>query len=116
MGLPGLMRFEAEVEAGKGRQVWAAIEELASGYPKDDVAATMDQVRADAFVDLVLVNVTVTTVVDLALPAGRPRRSFAGGMVRGLWPGSGFPGRRECRRWCSSWRFDVGGPHHRRPD
>ncbi len=70
MGLPGLMRFEAEVEAGKGRQVWAAIEELASGYPKDDVAATMDQVRTDAFVDLVLVNVTVTTVVDLALPAG----------------------------------------------
>ena len=87
MGLPGLMRFEAEVEAGKGRQVWAAIEELASGYPKDDVAATMDQVRADAFVDLVLVNVTVTTVVDLALPAGRLRRSFAGGMVRGLWRG-----------------------------
>lgn len=69
-GLPGLMRFEAEVESGKGRQVWAAIEELAASYLKDDVAATMDQARADALVDLVLANVTVSTVVDLALPAG----------------------------------------------
>ena len=69
-GLPGLMRFEAEVESGKGRQVWAAIEELAASYLKDDVAATMDQARADALVDLVLANVTVATVVDLALPAG----------------------------------------------
>src|ERR1035437_4643224 len=50
-GLPGLMRFEAEVESGKGRQVWAAIEELAASYLKDDVAATMDQARADALVD-----------------------------------------------------------------
>ena len=69
-GLPGLMRFEAEVESGKGRQVWAAIEELAASYLKDDVAATMDQARADALVDLVLANVAVSTVVDLALPAG----------------------------------------------
>jgi len=69
-GLPGLMRFEAEVESGKGRQVWAAIEELAASYLKDDVAATMDQARADALVDLVLANVTVSTVVDLAMPAG----------------------------------------------
>src|SRR5665647_2391426 len=39
-GLPGLMRFEAELEAGKGGQVWAAIEELAGGYLKDGVAGT----------------------------------------------------------------------------
>jgi len=69
-GLAGLMRFEAEVEAGKGRLVWAAIQELAASYLKEEVAATMDQARADAFVDLVLANVSVTTVVDLALPAG----------------------------------------------
>jgi Domain of unknown function (DUF222) len=80
-GLPGLMRLEAEVEAGKGRQVWAAIEELAAGYLKDDVAATMDQARADALVDLVLANVAVTTVVDLALPAG-----FASGAPAGAGP------------------------------
>jgi hypothetical protein len=77
-GLPGLMRFEAEVESGKGRQVWAAIEELAASYLKEDVAATVDQARADALVDLVLANASVTTVVDLALPAGfasdRPER------------------------------------------
>ena len=77
-GLPGLMRFEAEVDSGKGRQVWAAIEELAAGYLKEEVAATMDQARADALVDLVLANALVTTVVDLALPAGfashRPER------------------------------------------
>jgi len=69
-GLPGLMRFEAQVEAGKGRQVWAAIQELAAGYLKQDVAASMDQARADAFVDLMLANAAVSTVVDLALPAG----------------------------------------------
>jgi hypothetical protein len=80
-GLPGLMRLEAEVESGKGRQVWAAIEELAAGYLKDDVAATMDQARADALVDLVLANVSVTTVVDLALPAG-----FASGIAVGAGP------------------------------
>jgi len=69
-GLPGLMRFEVEVESGKGRQVWAAIEELAASYLKEDVVATLDQARADALVDLVLANVALTTVVDLALPAG----------------------------------------------
>lgn len=35
-----------------------------------DPAATMNQARADTLVDLVLANVSVTTVVDLALPAG----------------------------------------------
>ena len=69
-GLPGLMRFEAELESGKGRLVWAAIEELAVDYVKEGVAATMAQARADALVDLVLANVEVRTVVDLALPAG----------------------------------------------
>ena len=69
-GLAGLMRLEAEVEAGKGARVWAAIQELAARYLKDEVAATMDQARADALVDLVLANVSVSTVVDLALPAG----------------------------------------------
>ena len=69
-GLPGLMRFEAEVDSGRGRAVWAAIEELAAGYLKQDVAASMDQARADAFVDLMLANAAVSTVVDLALPAG----------------------------------------------
>jgi len=69
-GLPGLMRFEAEVDSGKGRAVWAAIEELAAGYLKEEVAATMDQARADAFVDLILAHAAVSTVVDLALPAG----------------------------------------------
>ncbi len=69
-GLPGLMRLEAEVESGKGAQVWAAVQELAATYLKENVAATMGQARADALVDLVLANVSVSTVVDLALPAG----------------------------------------------
>lgn len=38
-----MMLFEAELESGKGRQVWAAIEELVASYLKEDVAATMDQ-------------------------------------------------------------------------
>jgi len=97
-GLPGLMRFEAEVESGKGRQVWAAIEELAASYLKDDVAATMDQARADALVDLVLANVTVSTVVDLALPAGFVSQRSARGFVQPLRQGLG-----------------VGGPRHRHP-
>ena len=90
-GLPGLMRFEAEVESGKGRQVWAAIEELAADYLKTEIAATMDQARADALVDLVLAKVQVTTVVDLALPAGfasdRPGR-VGSCSHRGRGPGS----------------------------
>jgi hypothetical protein len=65
-----LRRFEAEVEAGKGREVWAAVEELAAGYLREQVAASMGQARADAFVDLLLANAAVSTVVDLALPAG----------------------------------------------
>lgn len=69
-GLPGLMRLEAELESGKGRLVWAAVEELAADYLRDEVASTMGQARADALVDLVLSNVAVSTVVDLALPAG----------------------------------------------
>jgi hypothetical protein len=64
------MRLEAEVESGKGALVWAAIQERAASYLQEQVAATMDQARADALVDLVLANVAVTTVVDLALPAG----------------------------------------------
>jgi len=85
-GLPGLMRLEAEVEAGKGARVWAAIQELAARYLKDEVAATMGQARADALVDLVLTNVSVSTVVDLALPAG-----FATGAPGSLgsWPSCG---------------------------
>jgi hypothetical protein len=34
------------------------------------LAATMGQARADAFVDLILAHACVSTVVDLALPAG----------------------------------------------
>jgi Domain of unknown function (DUF222) len=99
-GLPGLMRFEAEVESGKGRQVWAAIEEVATGYLKDDVAATMDQARADALVDLVLANVSVTTVVDLALPAGFASRGPAGAG----WCGA-------CGRPTAARAGDVSGAH-----
>jgi hypothetical protein len=76
------MRFEAEVDSGKGREVWAAIEELAAGYLKEEVAATMDQARADAFVDLILANAAVSTMVDLALPAGFATAGAApGGLV-----------------------------------
>jgi hypothetical protein len=84
-GLPGLMRFEAEVDSGKGKVVWAAIQELAAGYLKEDVAATMDQARADAFVDLLLAKAAVSTVVDLALPAGFASTGFAAA-------GFAFPG------------------------
>ncbi len=86
-GLPGLMRLEAELESGKGRQVWAAIEELAASYLKEDVAATMDQARADALVDLVLANAQVTAVVDLALPAGFAARPACTGSCDGCGRG-----------------------------
>ena len=90
-GLAGLMRFEAEVDAGNGVRVWAAIQELAADYLKENAAATMDQARADAFVDLVLANVAVSTVVDLALPAGfaTPVAARAGSCVD-CRPGSGL--------------------------
>jgi hypothetical protein len=86
-GLPGLMRLEAELESGRGRLVWAAIQELAVDYVKQGVAATIDAARADALVDLVLTNVVVTKVVDLALPAG-----FASGPRPGSGAGGGGGG------------------------
>jgi hypothetical protein len=98
------MRFEAEVDSREGRKVWAAIEELAAGYLKEEVAATMDQARADAFADLILANAAVSTVVDLALPAGfatagPARTGTCGACGRGPASGAGWRSVAYGRPW-----------------
>jgi len=82
----GLIRFEAEVAAGRVPEVWAAI---------DGHAATVDQAGADAFVDLLLANAAVSTVVDLALPAG-----FAS---------LALPGRAPAVPAARDWRWGLAG-------
>jgi hypothetical protein len=47
---------------------WAAIDDLAHRMRGDDPTRTLEQCRADAFVDLVLNNATVTTTVTLMIP------------------------------------------------
>jgi hypothetical protein len=66
--VPGLTAWEASLPAADSAACWAAIDDLAHRMHGDDPARTLEQCRADAFVDLVLTNVTVTTTVTLMIP------------------------------------------------
>ena len=111
---------------------WAAVDELAHAYVADGEHRSLEQARADAMIDLILGQATITTTVELNLPleradphaprlAGpgeasrderRPRRRpvSAAGRVRRRAPAAaphpgGLPG------WCCSCR----GSGSRRP-
>lgn len=70
--LPGLTTWRLRLPTEPSRQVWAAVDELAREYHRARRDAgepvTMDQARADAFVDLVLAHATVETTVELVVP------------------------------------------------
>ncbi|MBA4085686.1 HNH endonuclease [Janibacter terrae] len=70
--LPGLTTWRLRLPTEPSRQVWAAVDELAREYHRARRDAgepvTMDQARADAFVDLVLARATVETTVELVVP------------------------------------------------
>src|SRR6188472_3750237 len=67
-GPDGTTDWWARLPAGPSAAAWAAIRDLADRYTKKDPTLTLDQARADAFIDLLLTNVTVTAKVTLGIP------------------------------------------------
>src|SRR6478609_3622933 len=67
-GPDGTTDWWARLPAGRSAAAWAAIRDLADRYTKKDPELTLDQARADAFIDLLLTNVTVTAKVTLGIP------------------------------------------------
>jgi len=66
--VPGLTSWVASLPAAESAACWAAIDELAHQMRGDDPTRTLEQCRADALVDLMLTNVSVTTTVTLMIP------------------------------------------------
>jgi len=66
--VPGLTSWVASLPAAESAACWAAIDELAHQMRGDDPTRTLEQCRADALVDLMLGNATVTTTVTLMIP------------------------------------------------
>ena len=67
-GPDGTTDWWARLPAGRSAAAWAAIRDLGEEYAGKDPALTLDQARADAFIDLLLTNVTVTTKLTLGIP------------------------------------------------
>jgi len=66
--VPGLTSWVASLPAAESAACWAAIDDLAHRMRGDDPTRTLEQCRADALVDLMLTNVSVTTTVTLMIP------------------------------------------------
>ena len=66
--VPGLTSWVASLPAAESAACWAAIDELAHQMRGDDPTRTLEQCRADALVDLMLGNATVTTTVTIMVP------------------------------------------------
>jgi Domain of unknown function (DUF222) len=64
----GLTMWVASLPAADSAACWAAIDDLAHRIHGDDPSRTLGQCRADALVDLMLGNATVTTTVTLMIP------------------------------------------------
>ena len=67
-GPDGTTDWWARIPAAGSAAAWAAITDLAERYARKDESLTVDQARADAFLDLLLTNVTVTAQVTLGIP------------------------------------------------
>ena len=68
-GVPGVTSWWAVQPADTSVQAWAAIEALAAEYAAGNPGLTIAQARADAMMNLILGQATVTTTVDLVIPA-----------------------------------------------
>ena len=66
--VPGLTTWVASLPAADSAACWAAIDALAHQMSGVDPTRTLEQCRADALVDLMLTNATVTTTVTLMIP------------------------------------------------
>ncbi|HET6967424.1 MAG TPA: DUF222 domain-containing protein [Ornithinibacter sp.] len=67
-GPDGTTSWWAQLPAGPSAAAWAAVSELGDRYAAEDAGLTLDQARADAFLDLLLTNVTVSAKVTLGIP------------------------------------------------
>ena len=65
---PGTTWWKASLPAGDSMQAWGAVDELAHEYVRADPARSIDQARADAFLDLLLGSAQVSTTVELVVP------------------------------------------------
>lgn len=82
---PGTTSWSALAPAGRSGEAWQAICDLAADYCAADRSLTMSQARADAFLDLLLAQVQVSTTVVVTVSD----ESFDG---QGLAADSGLAG------------------------
>ena len=95
---PGMSEWVAAQPAESSAAAWAAIDELAHAYVADGEHRSLEQARADAMIDLILGQATITTTVELnlplsVLPAPRAARPLGGDATatptRAAVPGTG---------------------------
>ena len=67
-GPDGTTMWWAQLPAGRSAAAWAAITTLGDSYAKKDPSLTTDQARGEAFLDLLLTNVTVGAKVTIGIP------------------------------------------------
>ncbi len=65
---PGLSHLYALIPTHHAQAIWEAATDLASQYRELDPSLTLEQARADAFVDLTLADVTISAQVTLGVP------------------------------------------------
>jgi hypothetical protein len=66
---PGMTRWDALLPADVSSKMWGAVDALATSYCRGTTGLAMDAARADALADLVLGNSTITTTIELVVPA-----------------------------------------------
>ncbi len=67
-GPDGTTIWWAQLPAGRSAAAWAAISVLGDEYAEKDPSLTTDQGRAEAFLDLLLTNVSVSAKVTVGIP------------------------------------------------
>jgi hypothetical protein len=65
---PGMSEWVAAQPAEASAAAWAAVDELAHAYVADGEHRSLGQARADAMIDLILGQATITTTLDLSIP------------------------------------------------
>ncbi len=66
---PGMSEWVSAQPAAAAAAAWAAVDQLAHRYVADGEHRSLDQARADAMIDLILGQATITTTLTLTLPA-----------------------------------------------
>ena len=89
---PGMSEWVAAQPAETSAAAWAAVEELAHAYVADGEHRSLGQARADAMIDLILGQATITTTLDLSIPlSALPGPDDGTGRLAGGVAGHGHP-------------------------